>query len=246
MIRLEHLYKSFGKKKVLKGINLDISKAGVYAVLGPNGSGKTTMMKSILGMIIPTSGSIYFEGRDIKGEWDYRNEISYLPQIARFPNNLKVRELFSMFADLRGLDRSPKELVHRFDLVSYLDTKIGHLSGGSVQKINLITAFMTDAPVVILDEPTSGLDPLAMQSLRELIKEEKEAGKIIMITTHIMDFAQAMADEIIFLLEGHIYFSGGMDELMDKYEDDNLERIIARILSHGHTVHQMPINKEVI
>ena len=111
MINIQHLHKAFGKNQVLKGIDLTFDKPGITAVLGPNGSGKTTLIKSILGMVIPNQGDITVMGENIKGKWIYRDQIDYLPQIARFPENLKVSELLRMVKDLRSRDANDKKLI---------------------------------------------------------------------------------------------------------------------------------------
>lgn len=230
MIEIRNLRKRFKKNQVLKGIDLDFRQPGITAILGPNGSGKTTLMKSILGMVIPDEGTITFEGRPIKNEWDYRRSIDYLPQIARFPENLKVRELIRFVKELRGDTSNEDELIRFFGLEPYLDLKTGHLSGGTRQKVNIVLALMYDSPVIIMDEPTSGLDPVALIRLKELIRREKKRGKIIIITTHIMSFVEEMADELIFILDGNIHFRGDIQSLQEKYRSANLEHAIAAIL----------------
>ena len=136
-----------------------------------------------------------------------------------------------MIRDIRGYNSTETDLVERFGLEPYLSQRLGNLSGGTKQKVNLTLAFMYNSPVVILDEPTSGLDPVAMLQLRELIRKEKESGKLILVTTHIMSFVEEIADNIVFLLEGKIYFKGSVQELKGRFGDQNLERAIANILS---------------
>jgi Cu-processing system ATP-binding protein len=234
MIKIDQLYKSFGKKEVLKGIDLSIQKPGIYAVLGPNGSGKTTLIKCVLGMCIPDSGILCFQENNVRGKHLYRDQIDYLPQIAHFPENLKVRELLSMIKDIRKRDSREEELIGLFQLEPFLDIRLRNLSGGTRQRVNLVQALMYDNPVLILDEPTVGLDPLAIQTLKKLIQREKAKGKLIIITTHIMSFAEEMADNIIFLLEGNIHFSGELKTLMTNYNESNLEKIIAQIMAGDH------------
>lgn len=232
MIAIKNLHKAYGKNQVLKGIDLNFDAPGkITAVLGPNGSGKTTLIKCILGMVLPDAGEISILNKSIKGEWAYRSQIDYLPQIARFPENLTVRELIALIKDIRGVDPNDAELIKMFGLEPYLDKRLINLSGGTKQKVNLTLAFMYDSPLVILDEPTSGLDPVAMLRLRDLIRREKQAGKMILITTHIMSFVEEIADEIVFLLEGNIYFRGTLAELKARYNETNVERAIAQILT---------------
>ena len=230
MIQIQNLYKSFRKNKVLKGIELDFSQPGIKAILGPNSSGKTTLIKCLLGMVIPDKGTIFFDQKEIKNQSVYRNKISYLPQIARFPENLKVSELLSMVKDLRQQAARDLDLIKQFDLQSFMNKRLGHLSGGTRQKINLVLAFMYDSPLIILDEPTSGLDPVAMIELKALINREKKAGKIILITSHIMGFVEEIADEIVFLLEGKVYFRGSTKRLLNDYFSNSIEEAIAKML----------------
>ncbi|MCZ4409902.1 ABC transporter ATP-binding protein [Cryomorphaceae bacterium 1068] len=231
MIEVKNLSKRFGKNKVLIDLNLDIRKPGIFAVLGPNGSGKTTLIKSILGMNIPDKGSISLNGEQIRKKWKYREEIQYLPQIATFPGNLRLIELIRMIKDMRSSESQEEELIELFSLKPFLRKQLSTLSGGTKQKVNVVLAFMIDAPIVILDEPTTGLDPQAMIHLRGLIRKAKEEGKTILITSHIMQFVEEVADEIIYLLEGKIYFKGSLSELREKSGQDDLEHAIASITS---------------
>jgi Cu-processing system ATP-binding protein len=235
MIEVKELHKRFGKNPVLKGIDLEIGEGGIFAILGPNGSGKTTLIKSILGMVIPQSGTITLNGKRIKDRWKYRKDIDYLPQIANFPNNLTVQELIRMIKDLRSRESAEdKKLISLFHLEPYLNTKLGTLSGGTKQKVNIVLTFMFNSPLIILDEPTTGLDPVSLIRLKELIHAEKSKGKTILITSHIMSFVEEVAHEIVFLLEGKIYFKGSISELKSMTGQHDFEHAIASILKEHH------------
>lgn len=234
MVSIQNLHKKFGKNIVLNGIVLDIKEGGIFAVLGPNGSGKTTLIKSILGMVIPNKGTISVLGKNIKNSSAYRNKIDYLPQIANFPSNLKVKELIKMIKDLRGFTAHDDDLINHFKLEPFLDKKLGNLSGGTKQKVNLVLTFMFDSPLIILDEPTSGLDPISLLRLKDLIQSEKAKGKTILITSHIMGFVEEVSDEIVFILEGQIYFKGTINELKTKTNQSDFEHAIASILTVNH------------
>ena len=234
MITIKQLHKRFGKNQVLKGVDLDIAQKGVFAILGPNGSGKTTLIKSILGMVIPDKGELCVGNTSIKKSWTYRDQIDYLPQIANFPANLKVKELIAMIKDLRNRPGEDDKLIALFKLAPFLSKKLSNLSGGTKQKVNLVLTLMFDSPIIILDEPTSGLDPIAMIHLKEIIAEEKAKGKIILITSHIMRFVEEIADEIVFLLEGKVYFKGDIEALKAQTQESNFERAIANLLTHDH------------
>ena len=229
MIQIQDLHKKFSKNQVLAALDLSIDSGGIFAILGPNGSGKTTLIKCILGMVIPNKGTISVLGNPIKKNWKYRQEIDYLPQIANFPGNLKVRELIRMIKDLRQKESIEDELVKLFELQPFLNKKLSTLSGGTKQKVNIVLTFMFDSPLIILDEPTTGLDPASLIKLKELIQHEKEKGKTILITTHIMQFVEEMAEEIVYLLEGNIYFKGSIKELMLKTDQNDFEHAIAAI-----------------
>ena len=236
MISISGLHKKFGKNEVLKGIDLNIEHGKIYAILGPNGSGKTTLIKSILGMVLPDKGIIKIMDRPIKRGWKYRKQIDYLPQIANFPENLKVSELIAMIKDLRNDQGDAAALIELFKLEAYLNQKLSNLSGGTKQKVNLVLAFMFNSQLLILDEPNTGLDPNALIQLKELIKKEKNSGKTLLITSHVMQFVEEVADEIIYLLEGKIYFKGSLEALMSKTQQTNVEYAIATLTkteTHG-------------
>jgi Cu-processing system ATP-binding protein len=231
MIEIIDLYKKFGKLTVLDGLNLKIDQGGVFAILGPNGSGKTTLIKSILGMVIPNKGEVKFQGKSVLKQWEYRNNLNYLPQIANFPANLSVIELIKMVKNLRPKQSHENELIELFGLTPFLNKKLGNLSGGTKQKVNIVLTFMFDSDLIILDEPTTGLDPIALIYLKDLIRKERDKGKTILITTHIMSVVEELADEIVFLLDGKIYFKGSVPALKKQTNQDNLEHAIAKLIS---------------
>ncbi|MGN7515901.1 MAG: ABC transporter ATP-binding protein [Allomuricauda sp.] len=228
-IEINDLHKQFGKNQVLKGVDLTIDQGQIYAVLGPNGSGKTTLIKSILGMVIPDKGNISVLDSPIKKNWKYRKKIDYLPQIANFPPNIKVKELIHMIKDLRNSPSEEETLITLFGLKPFLNKKLSTLSGGTKQKVNIVLTFMLDSPLIILDEPTTGLDPKALIRLKGLIQNEKAKGKTILVTSHIMQFVEEMADEILYLLEGEIYFKGSIKELLERTDQTDFEHAIAAI-----------------
>lgn len=236
MIAIRNLSKSFGRLAVLKDIDCTFEQQGtISAILGPNGSGKTTLIKTILGMVLPDSGQVEVFGKDIRRRHDYRDRISYLPQIARFPENLRVRELIAMVQDLRGRPGNPDHLVDQFGLTPWLDKPLGTLSGGTRQKVNLVLAFMYDNPILILDEPTAGLDPVAIIHLKQMLEQARADGKIILLTTHIMSLVEELADEVVFLLEGRVHFRDSVAALKAAFEVSSVERAIASLLlQNGH------------
>lgn len=234
MLEIRGLKKSFGKQHALRGIDLSITKGNIIAVLGPNASGKTTLIKSVLGLVIPDGGEIVLDGEAIAGKDAYRSKISYLPQIAQFPENLRGMELVAMLKSIRITGTREHDLIEALQLRYSLQRPLRTLSGGTKQKINVLLALMFDAPLLILDEPTNGLDPAALIRLKEIIASEKQRGKTIILTTHSMGLVEELADEIVFLLEGKVHFHGSVAQLCSEQSESRVEYAIAKLTENIH------------
>ncbi|NPA12703.1 MAG: ABC transporter ATP-binding protein [Aquificae bacterium] len=233
MVEIKNLYKKFGKFEVLKGISLSLTPGKVVAILGPNGSGKTTLIKSILGLVIPTSGEIIVNGESVKNSYTYRRFIGYMPQVAVFPENLRLKELISMLVDIRKESYNPeieREFIDRFKLHKYMDKKVKTFSGGTKQKVSALITFMFDPKIYFLDEPTVGLDPISSSFLKDKIRQEVNRDKLVVLTSHIMGEVEEIADEIVFLLEGKVYIQGSVSEVIKQSGEKNLERAIAKLM----------------
>lgn len=229
MITIKNLYKSFGKLDVLRGVDLEIAKGDVTAVLGPNGAGKTTLIKSLLGLVRPDKGELTINGITINGNADYRNDLGYMPQIARYPDNLTVEEIIEMVKDIRGVPDDPdEELFHAFSMKGEMHKKFKTLSGGNRQKVSAVLAFLFRPSVIFLDEPTAGLDPVSSSCLKDKIRREKEAGKTIILTSHIMSEIQELADKVVYIMDGDVQFEMTVHDLLKATGEPNLERAIAR------------------
>lgn len=234
MLEIRGLKKSFGKQHALRGIDLSLTKGNITAILGPNASGKTTLIKSVLGLVIPDAGEILIDGETIARKDAYRNKISYLPQIAQFPENLRGMELVKMLKSIRVTGPGENELIEALQLCNSLQQPLRTLSGGTKQKINVLLALMFDAPLLILDEPTNGLDPRALISLKEILATEKQRGKTIVLTTHSMGLVEELADEIVFLLEGRVHFHGSVTQLCSEQNESRVEYAIAKLTENIH------------
>lgn len=231
MIRFEDISKSFGRNKVLTEISFDVEGPGVIAILGPNGSGKTTLIKSFLGMVLPDEGNIYWKGKLIRSRHTYRNEVGYIPQIAHYPENLRVKELLKLIAGFRNKKAEAQALIDKFRLHPFLDKRMGTLSGGTMQKVSIVQALMLDCDIYVMDEPTTGLDPLALNTFKKLINDLVEREKTIVLTTHIMSLVEDLATEIVYLLDGNLHFQGAPKTLKDDRGKSSIEDAIADILS---------------
>lgn len=231
MISFKEVSKKFGKVQALDQVTLKLENGNSYALIGPNGSGKTTLIKAVLGMVIPTSGEIQVDGKSILNDWHYREKIGYMPQIGRYPDNMRIGQLFDMIKNIRKnpIDMD-EELVKAFRLDTMLDKRMHTLSGGTRQKVSAALAFLFNPPVLILDEPTAGLDPVSTEFLKEKIQQEKDAGKLIIITSHIMSDLDDLATEVIYLEEGKIRYSNSVHELKDVTGEVRLGKAIAQMI----------------
>jgi Cu-processing system ATP-binding protein len=231
VIRVRGLEKQFGRLQVLRGLDLDIAAGRVTAVLGPNGAGKTTLIKSVLGLVRPDGGTIDVAGVRVNGSADYRAGIGYMPQLPRYPENLTVREILHMIRDLRGrFDDLDEELVGLFELETQYDKPFKTLSGGNRQRVSAAIAFMFRPELLILDEPTAGLDPLASSTLKDKVLRERERGRTIVLTSHVMSEIEELADTVVYLLDGAVHFEESVSALLERTGEGTLERAMARMM----------------
>ncbi len=231
MLDIRDLTKSYGPLAVLRGVQLEVRTGRVTAVLGPNGAGKTTLIKCILGLTHPDGGTIHLDGEPAIGD-AYRARIGYMPQIARFPGNLSAAELIAMLADLRGAGaaNTDDELIELFELEPHLRKPLRTLSGGTRQKVNAVLAFRFRPALLILDEPTSGLDPVSSGVLKDRIVAERAAGRTVVLTSHVTSELEELTDDVVFLVEGRVAFSGPVEELLLRTGQSRLERAIAQVM----------------
>ena len=232
MIRIEHISKRFRKLQVLENISVSFEKGQVVSLIGPNGSGKTTLIKSILGMVKPDSGKIFVDEQLINGDPSYRSKIGYMPQIGRYPDNMKVGQLFDMLKNIRntGSNQTDEALIEKFELEKIFDKPMRTLSGGTRQKVSAAVAFLFNPSILILDEPTAGLDPLASEILKEKIIEEKKKGKLILITSHILSDLDELTTHIMYMQEGKMQFFKDIEALQEETGELRLGKAIARIM----------------
>lgn len=231
MILIENLSKNFGKLNVLDQVNLNLNKAKSYAMVGPNGSGKTTLIKSILGMVRPSSGVIQFQGKDIANEWKYREAIGYMPQIGRYPENMRIGELIDMMKNIRkDVKVVDEELIDAFKLYKIYDKRMHTLSGGTRQKVSASLAFLFHAPVLILDEPTAGLDPISVEILKEKILHERRVGKLLIITSHVLSDLDELATEMVYIFEGKIQYNNSIEALKAETNETRLNKAVTTLI----------------
>ena len=231
MIEIKNVSKKFGKLEVLKNVSVSCKSGQCIALIGPNGCGKTTLIKSILGMVLPDEGSMEFNQKSIFGDYSYREKIGYMPQIGRYPDTMTIGEIIEMVKKIRNSkDNLDEDLFRDFEIEKMLNKQMRTLSGGTTQKISAVLAFLFNPDVLILDEPTAGLDPLASELLKEKIIKEKEKGKLIIITSHLLSELDDLISEIIFMQDGKIFFHKKVNELREETQEDKISKAIAKIL----------------
>lgn len=234
MIRIENLSKNFGKLKALDQVNLSLDKGECLALIGPNGCGKTTLIKSVLGMVIPSEGKIEVDGQDIKNNWQYRNLIGYMPQIGRYPENMTIGQILDMMKDIRKVpnEKLDHEMQEAFGINKLTDKRMRTLSGGTRQKVSACLAFMFDPQILILDEPTAGLDPVSTELLKEKIIREKEKNKLIIITSHVLSELDDLVTQVVYMYEGKPQFHKTIQQLRMDTGESKLSKAISHYMKN--------------
>ncbi|TDO48340.1 ABC-2 type transport system ATP-binding protein [Kribbella sp. VKM Ac-2571] len=217
VIRTRNLTKRFGHRTALEGLDLDVPPGIILGYLGPNGAGKTTTIRLLAGLIRPTSGSAVVFGFDASDQYDaLQQRIGYLPgDFVAYPD-LTGAQYLDYFAHLYGgVDRARTDLLaKRFDLD--LGVRIGALSRGNRQKVGIVQAFMHDPDLLILDEPTTGLDPLMQREFRELLRETRDAGRTVFLSSHVLSEVDAVADTVAILRAGRLVTVQSVQALRDR------------------------------
>lgn len=232
MIIASNLTKSFGRLRALDDFSVTMRRGQAVLLIGPNGSGKTTFLKCLLGLVAPERGELTLDGACLLGNPAARREIGYMPQIGRFPDHLRVGQIIELMREIRrgSHDRTDEELLEAFDLAAIAHKQARTLSGGMRQKLSACLAFLFDPAVLVLDEPTAGLDPVAAEILMEKVAAERARNKLILMTSHILSDLDEMTSDVLYLIEGRLQFYRAIDELRAEHGGDKLGRVIARIM----------------
>jgi Cu-processing system ATP-binding protein len=232
MIIASNVSKKFGKLKVLNDVSVTCVKGECIALIGPNACGKTTLIKSILGMVVCDSGFITFNGNNIRQDWKYRAQIGYMPQIGRYPENMTIGQVLDMMKDIRKTKNEilDEDLIEQFELKNMFRKRMSTLSGGTRQKVSAALAFLFDPEVLILDEPTAGLDPLSSEILKAKIIAEKNKGKLVLITSHILSELDDLVSEVIYMQDGKLCFHKNIANLQEETGEVKLSKAIAQVM----------------
>jgi Cu-processing system ATP-binding protein len=196
MIRYDRFTKRFGAVTAVDSLDLTLEEGETVALIGPNGSGKTTTLKAALGLVRPTSGRVLVDGRDASRDGrDARAHIGYLPQRLTFPDRMTAREVLRFYAKLRGVEPQLR-LLERVDLLDVADRDVNGFSGGMRQRLGIAVALLGAPRVLVLDEPTASLDPSGALAMRDMVHAIRADGTAVLLSSHDLAEVAALADRI--------------------------------------------------
>lgn len=236
MIEIKNVNKKYGKKEVIKDLNLKINDGEIFGFIGPNGSGKTTTINMITGALDITKGEILVNGKSIeKDPVNAKKEFGIVPDSPDMFLNFKVIEYFNFIADIYDVDSKTREeriktLVNKFNIEKYIKDKIDSLSHGTRQKVIIIGALLHNPNIWILDEPMTGLDPESSYILKEMMREHAKQGKIVFFSSHVLEVVEKLCDKIAIIDNGKISYIGTLKELKDTYPEKTLEEIFLKVI----------------
>lgn len=233
MIELIDVTKVYGKTTALKDLTLSIKNGEIFGFLGHNGAGKSTTIKSLVSIIEPSSGTIRFDGMDLKdNRLAIKKKIAYVPDTPDLFLQLTANEYWDLIRaayELSGEEARLQELIGLFDMQSHVDETLESFSHGMRQKAIIIGALLPDPDIWILDEPLQGLDPQAAFDLKEMMKQHAAKGKTVIFSTHVLDTAQQLCDELAILKKGELIYNGSVDALLQDYPNESLESVYLKM-----------------
>jgi len=226
-----------GKKKVVVGlenVDLEINQGEIFGILGPNGSGKTTCLKLLLGILFPTSGEANIMGKP-PYDIEMKQHVGFLPENPYYYDYLNGPELLRFYASLYSMDsdKADKRIEELLELVELKDAKrlaLRHYSKGMLERIGLAASLINDPEILILDEPTTGLDPIGCRDTRNLLLRLKEQGKTILLSSHFLSEVERVCDRIAIFHRGHLLATGTLDGLNKQYQAENLEDLFVKTI----------------
>ncbi len=224
-LEVKNLVKKFNGLTAVDDVSFEVPDNSIFGLIGRNGAGKTTTIRMILNIYTPDSGNVYFKGN--KTGQDFKDSVGYLPEERGLYKKMKVIDMLLFLAELKGkkgrqVEKIANEYLERFGLTGRKNSKVEDLSKGNQQKIQFISTILHDPDFLILDEPFSGLDPINTNLLKEIILEKKQKGKVIIFSTHLMEFAEKMCDHIAMIDHGKIILNGALDDIKKKYANKNV------------------------
>ncbi|MDA7605912.1 ABC transporter ATP-binding protein [Verrucomicrobiales bacterium] len=235
MISIQDLTVLYGDYVAVDGLNLKVKEGELFAFLGPNGAGKTTTIKALTGLLGPDSGSVSVGGYDIETDpLDAKSIMGYVPDVAVFYDKLTSVEFMKFIGDLYEVDRSELndntvDLFQKFDLNPFAHSPIEELSHGTRQRLAIASALVHDPKVFVIDEPMVGLDPLHARAVKEELRARSDQGVTVLMSTHLLNVAEELADRIGIIDQGKLVALGTLDELREGENSAALEEIFLRL-----------------
>lgn len=241
MVVAENLVKDFPTpggawKRAVDGLTFRVGEGQIYGLLGPNGAGKTTTLRMLSGLMAPTGGSARLAGFDVTTQPnEVKRVLGFLTANTGLYQRLDARELIVYFAELHGMSRAAAksradDLITKLDIADFADLRCGALSTGQKQRVNIARALVADPPVLIMDEPTLGLDVLSNRVILRFITEQRDAGKTIILSTHYLDEAETMCDQIGLLHDGRLVAEGDLESLRAETGEQRLSNIFLKTI----------------
>ena len=240
MIKADHLRKQYSTVLAVDDVSIEVQRGRIFGLIGPNGAGKTTTIRMLLNIITPDAGTIRFDG--VRFSRAIQDRIGYLPEERGLYKKNKLLDTILYFASLRGLNSSEAkrralEWIRRFDLESYAKRKVEELSKGNQQKVQFSTSILHNPDFIILDEPFSGLDPVNQIVLKDILQELKQDGKAIIFSTHQMDSAEKLCDEICLINRGKIVLEGSIKDVKQKFGTNSVH---VEFVGDGSSISSIP------
>ncbi len=251
-LEVKNLSKNFNGIKAVDDASFIVPEGSVFGLIGRNGAGKTTTIRMMMNIYVPDSGEVILRGTKIGQE--FKDKVGYLPEERGLYKKMKVMDTLLFLAELKGktgkeVERKALNYLKRFDLAERKNSKIEDLSKGNQQKIQFIAAILHDPEFLIFDEPFAGLDPINTDLLKDIILEKKEEGKVIIFSTHLMDFAEKLSDHIAMIDHGKIILQGSLSEIKSEFAQRNVtleavgdlsfldsEAFVEKVENFGNTV----------
>ena len=224
-LEVKNLVKNFDTVKAVDNVSFSVPEGSVFGLIGRNGAGKTTTIRMMMNIYIPDSGEVILRGTKIGQE--FKEKVGYLPEERGLYKKMRVMETLLFLAELKGktgreIERKANEYLKKFDLIDRKNSKLEDLSKGNLQKVQFLATVLHSPEFLILDEPFSGLDPINTNMVKEIILELKRGGKVIIFSTHLMDFAEKMCDHIAMIDYGKIILHGALNDIKKKFAQRNV------------------------
>lgn len=227
-LEVKNITKIFGEIRAVDNASFEIPEGSIFGLIGRNGAGKTTTIRILMNIYLPNSGEVVFRGAPVGHE--FRARVGYLPEERGLYKKMKVMETILFFANLKGKKRKEitekaEEYLERFELTNRINSKVETLSKGNQQKVQFISTLIHDPDFIVLDEPFSGMDPINTNLLKDIILEKRREGKVIIFSTHLMDYAEKLCDHIAMIHKGKIILNGNLSDIKHDFSKNNVKLI---------------------